>query len=275
MLLNLSKHLAVLLLFFGRTCVTPAGQGNVSTRADELARELSNTSAVPGCKTYPESGMTLCETSLENSVGTRKNVAGEHLWLRIFSDPDAAERCVIMFRGTVVGIWSRSKDQPNSLLRIRIDRAVRKDGSDFPIEARIVALASQSSVKDEWIPTGIVADRFPRIPEDDQRRPGERKLSGNLCRSSPLDSVAGLPIDDKVVCNENRKKASQQNACPGLITARGVFGYKALKLEPARPDSPAESVLSSSSSNISFEAGTVLVLQLEKFPPAEAPVLQD
>jgi hypothetical protein len=139
-----------------------------------------------------------------------------------------------MLDAAIVEVQSRVNDR--SVLRIRIDKALGKDGREVPIEAKIVALASQSSVTEGWRSPFIIADRFPRIPEDDQRLPGER-----------------------------REKKPSVAPCKNLLEARGVYGYKTVTLGPADPTSPAESVLTSKK-DILFHAGTVLVLEVKNIP---------
>jgi hypothetical protein len=118
---------------------------------------------------------------------------------------------------------------------MRIDKAVGKDGGEIPVEARIVALVSKSSGKrriEEWQFPATIVDRFPRTPEDDQRLPGEKKLSEEQAHTSPLDSMPDIPVYYKIVCLDKKKKASA-DPCANLLGARGAYSYKKVALEPA------------------------------------------
>jgi hypothetical protein len=266
------KRIALIALFLGLTWMAFAAQGNTPSAMDDFARRLELAEASRSCKTDSESGKTVCETTLANSVSTGKSKAGDHISLRTYFSTNATEPLITLLEGTIIEVRSRGKNQQSSLLRVRIDKAVRKDRQEFPVEARIVALASPPSVKEGLDLPTIIVDRFPRVPEDDERQPGERKVSDEERRTSPLDSVLDLPSQHRVVCDDKQKKASHQIPCSDLLTARGVYGYKAIELEPAKPDSPAESVLTSKRSNITFKAGTVLVLEIEKLPSAKSGV---
>lgn len=247
----------LLVVFFGATPEISIGQVN-QAQADDLSKLLDASS----CGGNSQSGRKVCEIVLPRSVDAKKNKSGDHIILRTNLIKSSTEEPITMLDAVIVG--ARSGAHGGSILRIRINKAVRKDGRDVPVEAKIVALVSQSSVAERWRSPFIIADRFPRIPEDDQRLPGERKLSEDQRQTSPLDSVSALPFHYKVVCSKKEKKASI-NPCTSLLEARGVYGYKTVTLEPADPASPAESVLSSKK-NIVLRAGTVLVLEVKNVP---------
>jgi hypothetical protein len=80
----------------------------------------------------------------------------------------------------------------DSLIRIRIDKAVREDGRAIPVAARIVAIASPSSVIKRWQFTGVIEEPFPRNPEDDERLPGDQKLPEDY--KPPPDPVPQNPV---------------------------------------------------------------------------------
>lgn len=246
-----------LVLLFGATPEISTAQVN-QAQADDLSKLLDASS----CGGNFQSGKKVCETVLPGSVDAKRNKSGDHIILRtsLFTSP--TEEPITMLDAVVVGAQSGANG--GSILRIRIDRGLRKDGREVPIEARIVLLASQSSVSERWQFPAIIVDRFPRIPEDGERLPGERKLSEDQAHTSQLDSTAEIPVHYRVVCPNNKAKASA-NACTNLLEARGVYGYDKLTLEPVDAPSPAESVLSSKK-NIALRAGTVLVLEVKNVP---------
>jgi len=249
--------ITVLILLFSAISGVPSAQAN-QAQGDELARLVDTSS----CRGNFQSGEMVCETVLPRSVGTKKNKTGDHILIPTAIFTSLAEEPITMLDATIVEVQSRVNDR--SVLRIRIEKALRKDGREVAVEAKIVALASQSSVTEGWRFPSIIADRFPRIPEDDQRLPGERKLSEDQRQTSPLDSVSAFPVHYKVVCPKKEKKTSLAQ-CKNLLEARGVYGYKTVTLEPADPASPAESVLTSNK-NILFHAETVLVLEVKNIP---------
>jgi len=214
--------------------------------------------------------MTICETILLQSISTKKSKPGDSLSLKTYLSMNAKDPPVMLLEGTVVEAKSKGAGQRQSFLRVRVDRAVRKDGGEMPIEARIVALASRDSFQEGWNYPVIIADRYPRSPEDDERQPGEIKTSDREPHTSPLDSLSDSPTRFRVVCNDKKKLTPQQQPCSEVLKARGVYGYKKLELEPPKGDSPAESALTSQGDNVTLKAGTILVLEIEKLPTTKS-----
>jgi|HubBroStandDraft_1064217.scaffolds.fasta_scaffold22176_2 hypothetical protein len=252
-----TNPITVLILLFSAILGVPSAQAN-QAQGVELARSLD----VSSCKGDFQSGEMVCESVLSRSEGTKRNKAGDRILMRTNFVTSSTGEPITALDASIVEVELGVKDR--HALRIRIDKAVLKNGHELPVEAKIVAVASQSSVVEGWRFPVIIVDRFPHIPEDDERLPGERKLSEDQPRTTPLDSMAELPVHYRVVCPKKQQKVSV-NPCTNLLEARGVYGYKAVTIEP--PDSvlPAESVLSSKK-NILFDAGTVLVLAVKNNP---------
>ena len=240
----------VLVLLFSTTPGVSSAQVH-QTQGNEVARSLDMSS----CNGDFQSGEMVCESVLSRSVGTKRNKAGDRILMRTNFVTSSAVEPITLLDASIVEVQLGVKDRHE--LRIRIDKAVLKNGQELPVEAKIVAVASKSSVVEGWRFPLIIVDRFPRIPEDDERLPGEKKLSEDQRRTSPLDSMAELPVHYRVVCLKKQRT--------NLLEARGVYGYKTVTLEPSDPTSPAESVLTSKK-NILFDAGTVLVLELKNIP---------
>jgi len=246
--------ITVLVLLFSSTPGVSDAQVYQS-QGNEVARSLDTSS----CKGDFKSGEMVCETVLPRSVGTKRNQGGDRILMRTNFVTSSGAEPITVLDASIVEVQLGVKGR--HALRIRIDKAVLKNGQEVPVEAKIVAVASQSSVVEWWGFPAIIADRFSRIPEDDERLPGEKKLSEDQRRTSPLDSIAELPVHYRVVCPKKQQKASVK-PCTNLLEARGVYGYKAVTLEPSDPASPAESVLTSKK-NILFDTGTVLILELK------------
>jgi hypothetical protein len=243
-----------LVLFFCATPVICTGQVS-HTPVNELARLFDRSR----CAGNFQSGKMSCEFVLSHAVDAKKNKSGDHIILRTSLTKSSVQGSSATLDAQIVDVQSGANG--GSVLRIRIDKAVREDGREIPVEARIVALVSQSSVREGWHFSPIIVDRFPRIPEDDERLPGEMKVSENQPHTSPLDSMPDIPTYYRVVCTDKRKKASG-NPCSNLLEARGVYGYKRVTLEPLDPALATESMLTSKK-NILFRAGTVLVLEVK------------
>ena len=197
-----------------------------SAPVDDLARLLDTSS----CAGNFQSGKMVCEIVLPHSVDAKRIKSGDHIILRTNLITSSVEAPITTLDASIVEVQSGVNG--GSVLRIRIDKAVGKDGREIPVEARIVALVSQSSVSEGWQFPAIIVDRFPRTPEDDQRLPGEKELSEDQAHTSPLDSMPDIPVHYKIVCLDKKKKASA-DPCANLLDARGAYNYKKVTLEPA------------------------------------------
>jgi hypothetical protein len=250
---------AIILLVLLFTVAPGVSGGQVSQPpTGDLARLLETSS----CAGNLQSGKVVCEIVLPRVVDAKNSKFGDHIILRTYLTTSTVETPITTLDATI--IEAQSAVNGDSVIRIRIDKAVRKDGREIPVEARIIALASQSSVTEGWQFPAVIVDRFPRIPEDDRRLPGEQKLSEDQAHTSPLDSKPDIPVHYRVICPNKMKKTSA-NPCTNLLEARGVYGYKKVKLGPMDPALPAESVLTSKK-NIALRAGTVLVLEVGNIP---------
>ena len=238
------RWLALLILLLGTTGGFSRGQGNLF--------------GVPSCKDNVQAGTTLCSAVLPSSIDTKKSKVGEHVFIKVALAAGPAEQPITTLDAAIIEVQPAEKGR--SVLRLRIDRALCKDGRELPIQANILALALRASVTEGWDYPGVIADRFPPIPEDEQRLPGERKFSEEQRHSSPLDATPGLPVHRTMICNKEIKKAAGSQ-CVDLLGARGIYGYKGVTLEPGNPASTADSVLSSNK-NLRFPADTVMVLEV-------------
>jgi hypothetical protein len=203
----------------------------------------------------------LCESVLPQPLDTKKSKAGDHILLRTTLFTGLTQSPVTTLDTSIVEVRPRVNGS-SAILRIRVNKVVDKEGHEHSVEARIVAVISKARVTESWDMPIIIADRFPRTPADDQREPGERKLSESQPHSSPVDSVPDAPALRRLVCPEKKKNAV---ACVNVVDARGTYGYKNATLLPADPAAPTESVLSSKK-NMAFPAGTILVLQVKCIP---------
>jgi hypothetical protein len=202
----------------------------------------------------------VCRVVLSESIDTKKSKVGDHHLLRMALTTDPAEPVIAMLDAVIIEVPGTGKG--SSTLRIRINRALSKDGHELPVQANILAIASESSLTEAWDFPVIIADRFPPAPENEQRLPGERTLSEDQRHASPLDALPDLPVRHTMVCNKKVKKLLGK-PCVDLLEARGIYGYKGVALEPGDPASPADSAIISKK-NIRLHAQTVLVVQVKE-----------
>jgi hypothetical protein len=256
-------RLTLLLLLLGTTTELSYGQAN-SDENKELV-------AFANCKANLQSGTTVCSAVLPATMDTKRSKVGEHLLLKVDLATGRGALLTTTLDAAIIEIQPAEKGR--SKLRLRIDRVFGGDGRQFPVQANVLAMVSQSSVTEGWHNPWsyliIIADRFARIPEDDERLPGERKSSEDQRHTSPLDAMPDRPVHAMMICNKNAKNRSG-DTCVDLLEARGIYGYKGVMLEPVDAASPSESVFSSKK-DLRLRVGTILVLEVKNVQgPGEA-----
>src|SRR5579859_3279160 len=143
--------IVLLVLLFGATPEISIGRVN-QAQGDDLSKLLDASRC--GCNF--QLGKKVCETVLPSSIDAKRNKSGDHIILRTSLITSPSEEPITTLDAVIVGAQSGANG--GSILRIRIDRGLRKDGREVPIEARIVLLASQSSVSDRWQFPVIIVD---------------------------------------------------------------------------------------------------------------------
>src|SRR5258708_7500097 len=83
---------------------------------------------------------------LTKSVESKSATVGQELTLRTISDVVVDGRVVIprnsKLLGHVTEVVTRGKNEPQSVLALVVDKAIRPDGSDVPVQAIIAAVAA-------------------------------------------------------------------------------------------------------------------------------------
>jgi hypothetical protein len=247
------KLIGLIVIAFGAcACITDGQMRQPSADQLSLWKESQR------CTGSFQSETLRCEAVLPDGLNAKKNKAGDHVLIRIAAVIDPAKLPITAVDATIIEVQPEVNGR--SVLRIRIDKGIQADGRELPLEARILAVAAPSNIAEGWRFPMIIVDRFPRIPEDDERLPGERKLSKDVQQASPLDSLPETPVYYKAICSKPEKSALAGN-CTNLLDAKGVYGRKGMLIEPTDPLTPADSFLTSKKS-IRLDAGTVLVLEI-------------
>jgi hypothetical protein len=210
-----------------------------------VALVLSVASSADGGQVY--------KAVLSQPLKTRGGKTGDHVLLTTVLLKGPTDSPIGQLDASIAEVHPRAKGR-DSVLKININRSLPGKSSQRMIEARVVAVIAQSMVKEWWGWPGAIADRYSHIPDDDRREPGEIKISEYERHTSPLDFQPDVPVLHTAVCLDRKNKG-----CTDLTDARGIYGFKGTTLLPI----PTESVLSSKK-NISFPAGTMLVLSIPK-----------
>lgn len=190
---------------------------------------------------------------LSQPLKTRGSKTGDHVLLSTVLLKGPTDSPIGQLDASIAEVQPRVKGR-DSVLKININRSLPGEDSRRIVEARVVAVIAQSMVKEWWGWPGVIADRYSHIPDDDRREPGETKLSESEPHTSPLDFQPDIPVLHTMVCLDKKNRG-----CTDLTDVCGIYGFKGATLLPI----PTESVLSSKK-NMSFPAGTVLVLSIPK-----------
>ena len=120
------KVITLFVLLFSPAPGVSSGQVS-QTPLGDLARLLDTSS----CAGNFQSGKVVCEIVLPRLVDAKKNKSGDHIILRTNLTTSTVEAPIIMLDATITEFQSGVNG--DSVIRIRIDKAVRKDGREiFP-----------------------------------------------------------------------------------------------------------------------------------------------
>ncbi len=196
---------------------------------------------------------------LTKSVESKSATVGQELTLRTISDVVVDGRVVIprnsKLLGHVTEVVTRGKNEPQSVLALVVDKAIRPDGSDVPVQAIIAAVAAPQD-------KSLSADATYGMMHSNEQKmsgstPGTAASSGSLSASSKTSSTAAIAtaelkgrMDETSVLKED---------------SQGVIGYEDLSLSWHLMAPPPVTVISGKVKNVKLESGTQMLLRMS--PP--------
>lgn len=193
---------------------------------------------------------------LTTSLESRSATAGQEFALKTISDVVVDGQLVIPKGSRIIGhvaeAVTKGKDQPQSELSLVIEKAVRQDGSEIPLQGIIAALAAppNDSLSDD--PTyGMLHSNEPT-----QRGVGAGGVGG---------SSGALPAASKATSSAAVATASLKgvNERPMLDeNSRGCIGCDDLSVSWHLLVPPPITVISSSGKNVKLKAGTQMLLRM-------------
>jgi hypothetical protein len=210
-------------------------------------------------------GITI-RVSLERSVDARKNHAGDEVLARTTENVNSKQQIVLPKGSKLVGhvteVRAKAKDESPSLLGIRFDRAVLKDGHEIPLAVSIQALAAADDHVEDLGSSNFVADAnangAPPVPVQGapSQFTGKDEISGANTNSAakPGDAPGKL----QPAANLEPVGASSGEL---IASSRGVFGIKGLALSSVA-NSARESLIVSPSRNVHLDIGTRMILRV-------------
>ena len=193
---------------------------------------------------------------LINSLESKNATAGQELILRIVSDVIVNGEIVIprdsKMLGHVTQVINKGKDGAQSGLAIVIDKAVKKDGAEIPVQAIIAAVAAPKDGSLSSDATyGMMHSNEPKMTGTGA---GSAAGTGTLSPSSKTSSTAAVATADL--------KGRMDEPFSLDENSQGAVGYEDLSLSWGLASPPPFTVFASKSKNLKLEAGTQMLLRM-------------
>jgi hypothetical protein len=220
----------------------------------------------PALNLSPLAGGITIRVSLEKSLDARKNHAGDEVLARTTENVNSKQQIVIPKGSKLVGhvteVRAKAKDESQSVLGIRFDRAVLKDGREIPLEVSIQALAAADPNVEGRDSSYLMADANENgaLPVRVEGPPSQ--FSGRDEISGADTSSTAKPVD----ASGNIREAANLDPVGGssgelISSSHGVFGIRGLALSSV-PNSAPESLIVSPSRNVHLDSGTRMILRV-------------
>jgi hypothetical protein len=193
---------------------------------------------------------------LTKSLESKSASVGQELTMRTISEVVVNGELVIprgsKLMGHVSEVATKGKDQPQTVLVIIIDKAVRANEAEIPLQAIIAAVAAPQNNSLSSDPTyGMMRSNEPKMVGV---RPSSTSSAGELSPGSKAGSTAAVAtadlkgrMDEPWLLNEN---------------SQGALGYEGLSLSWRLAAPPPATVFSSKGKNVKLEAGTQMLVRM-------------
>jgi uncharacterized coiled-coil protein SlyX len=197
-------------------------------------------------KSTPQPVSTLMAL-LTGSLELKSATVGQEFTLKTISDVVVDGQLVIPKGARVLGhvtkAVTKGKDQPKSELSLVIEKAVRRDGSEIPLQAIIAALAAPQNNSLSEDPT------YGMMHSNEPAQSGANAAAASKASSTASVATANLKgrMDERSVFDEN---------------SQGTIGYEDLSLTWHFTAPPPITVISSHGKNVKLQSGTLMLLRM-------------
>ena len=193
---------------------------------------------------------------LTSSLESKNATAGQEIVLRTISDVVVDGETVIpkgsKMLGRITQVITKGKNGSQSVLAIVIDKAVKEDGAETPVQAIIAAVAAPRDGSLSSDATyGMLHSNEPKMTSSGL---GAVAGTGTLPPSSKASSTAAVAtadlkgrMDEPLLLDEN---------------SQGAIGYEGLSLAWGLTSPPPFTVFASKSKNLRLETGTQMLLRM-------------
>ena len=193
---------------------------------------------------------------LTKSLESKNATAGQEIVLRTVSDVVVDGEIVIPKGSKILGhitqANTKGKNRSLSVMAIVVDRAVKEDGTETPVQAIIAAVAAPKDGSLSSDPTyGMLHSNEPKMTSSGL---GAVAGTGTLPPSSKASSTATVAtadlkgrMDEPFLLDEN---------------SQGALGFEGLSLAWGLASPPPFTVFASKSKNLRLETGTQMLLRM-------------
>jgi len=191
---------------------------------------------------------------LEKSVDLKSAAVGDEVVLTTLNDVVVDDSVVIpkgsKLVGHIGGVVIKGKDEPKSVLAIRIDKAVTAGAHEIPLQAIIAAIAAP--------PSALTSDpTYTMMHSNEPKMVGSAQgasSSGTLTPSSKASSTAAVAtaaikgrMDEPFLLNED---------------SQGAAGYEDVSMAWHLTMPPPLTVFATKAKNLKLEAGTQMLIRM-------------
>ena len=192
--------------------------------------------------------------TLSNSVELRTAVVGDELALITLADLIVDKQVAIpkgsRLVGRVAGVVPKGKNEPKSVLAIRIEKAIIAPGREIELQAIIAAIAAPPDPLDSDPTYAMLHSNEPKM----------------ISSSRTTSSTGGLPASSKANSNAAVATAEIKGRMdePLLLTeeSQGVSGYEGITMAWHLSMPPPLTVFVTKAKNLKLEAGTQMLLRM-------------
>jgi hypothetical protein len=192
---------------------------------------------------------------LTKSIESKSATVGQELSLKTITDIVVKGELVVAKGSTLLGrvkeVVIKTKEAPQSVLAVIIEKAVANNGSEVPLQAIIAAVAAPQNNSLDSDPTyGMMHSNEPKMAGS----AGSASRTGGLSASSKAGSNAAVATAEL--------KGSMDHGLLLDADSQGAVGYEGLSISWQLTTPPPVTVFAIKGKNVKLDAGTQVLLRM-------------
>jgi hypothetical protein len=192
---------------------------------------------------------------LSRSLDTRSAVIGDEFTLRTLNDVVVNGELIIPkgsnLTGRVAGVITKGKDEPKTVLAIKLENAKLERGREIALQAIVVAIAAPRKSLDTDPTYAMMHSNEPKMVGSGARGAG---TSGSLSASSKANSTAAVATAEM--------KGGPDPALTLTEDSQGATGYEDVSISWHLAFPPPLTVFTIKGKNLKLEAGTQVLIRM-------------